>query len=67
MTRHEFLLHFRRCSRLETLEKVYEHLIHTRPATLVDIIASAYDHRKAELITGRLYDRVPAAVWTFVK
>ncbi|WP_242459393.1 Hha/YmoA family nucleoid-associated regulatory protein [Pantoea agglomerans] len=26
-----------------------------------------YDHRKAELVTGKLYDRVPEYVWPFVK
>ncbi|MBT0984297.1 hypothetical protein KJ032_24805 [Salmonella enterica subsp. enterica serovar Typhimurium] len=26
-----------------------------------------YDHRKAELTMKKLYDKVPASVWTFVR
>lgn len=67
MTRTDWLMKFRRCHALETLEKVYEHLCYTAAAAYLGDISSAYDHRKAELVTGRLYDRVPAHVWQFVK
>ncbi|EHY9623887.1 hypothetical protein K5A60_004921, partial [Salmonella enterica subsp. enterica serovar Kentucky] len=30
-------------------------------------ISGAYDHRKAELTMKKLYDKVPASVWTFVR
>ncbi len=31
------------------------------------LITSLRDHRKAELTMKKLYDKVPASVWTFVR
>lgn len=67
MTRQQWLLKFRRCTTPETLEKVYEHLCYTGDPSHEFTMTQAYDHRKAELVTGKLYDRVPEYVWHFVK
>ncbi|MBP2157417.1 Hha/YmoA family nucleoid-associated regulatory protein [Erwinia rhapontici] len=67
MTRTEWLLKFRRCQTPETLEKVYEHLSYTLDAAEETAMMQAYDHRKAELAAGKLFDRVPKHVWTYVK
>ncbi|WP_439958404.1 Hha/YmoA family nucleoid-associated regulatory protein [Rahnella sikkimica] len=67
MTKEEWLLKFRRCHTLDTLEKVYEHRKYNgEPADEVEM-TQAYDHRKAEFAAGKLFDRVPAHVWQFVK
>lgn len=67
MTREEWLLKFRRCSTLDTLEKVYEHRKYNGDADDEVEMTQAYDHRKAEFAAGKLFDRVPAHVWRFVK
>jgi len=67
MTRHAWLLKFRRCRSLETLEKIYEHLSYTLDVSHKPAMMQAYDHRKAELVMGKLFDRVPKHVWHFVK
>lgn len=63
MTKMDFLLRLRRCSRLETLEQVTSYQRHRVPASWVNEFELAADHRRAEIITGRLFDRVPQAVW----
>lgn len=67
MTRNEWLFKFRRYQNLETLDKVYEHLSYTGDCLEGLAMTQAYDHRKAELTTGKLYDRVPKHVWQYVK
>lgn len=67
MTKHEWLLKFRRCRTLDTLEKVYEHRKYAGDSADELSMTQAYDHRKAEFAAGKLFDRVPAHVWRFVK
>lgn len=67
MGKKDFLMRLRRCSTIETLEKVIDHMKDKLPtAELVDFYGAA-DHRLAELIMGKLYDKVPATVWQYVK
>ena len=67
MTRTEWLMKFRRCRNIETLEKVYEHLSYTGDPAEEFAMTQAYDHRKAEFAAGKLFDRVPKHVWQYVK
>ncbi len=67
MTRTDWLFKFRRYNTLDMLDKVYEHLYYTGDPTEEFTMTQAYDHRKAELAAGKLFDRVPAYVWHFVK
>lgn len=67
MTRTEWLYKFRRINNPDTLEKVYEHLSYTGGSAEEFVMTQAYDHRKAELAAGKLFDRVPQHVWHFVK
>ncbi|WP_162286907.1 Hha/YmoA family nucleoid-associated regulatory protein [Pantoea stewartii] len=67
MNKTDWLMKFRRCRSAETLETVYEHLMYSDHTDEQYEIIRAYDHRKAELATGKLYDRVPAHVWKFVE
>ena len=66
MTRTDWLLKFRRCQTMETLEKVYEYLSYTGDPAEEFVMTQAWDHRKAELVAGRLFDRVPKYVWQYV-
>ncbi len=58
---------FRNCTCLDTLEKVYNRLSDKAPMH-PDImnITAAYDHRKAEITMGKLYDKIPPSVWKYV-
>lgn len=67
MTRTDWLYKFRRIHNPDTLEKLYEHLSYTGDPAEEFVMTQAYDHRKAELATGKLFDRVPQHVWHFVK
>lgn len=51
---------------MDTLETVYEHLKFEGDPKEEFAFTSAYDHRKAELTVGKLFDRVPAHVWKLV-
>lgn len=67
MTRKDWLLKFRRYRNLETLEKIYEHLSYNGKSENESAMMQAYDHRKAELAAGKLFDQVPKHVWQYVK
>jgi hemolysin expression modulating protein len=62
----DYLLQFRRCQCLDTLEKVYSHMREQVTAGNEMAFLSAYDHRKAELAVGRNFDKVPASAWRYV-
>lgn len=67
MGKVDFLMQFRRCASVETLEKVIDHMKERLPdAELVEFYGAA-DHRLAELTMGKLFDKVPCSVWQFVK
>lgn len=67
MTKQEYLMRLRRCRTRDTLEKIIEKKINQAlpVAELAEFLAAA-DHRLAELITGKLFDRVPKGVWALV-
>lgn len=67
MTKTEWLMKFRRCRSLDTLETVYEHLTYDGDPKEEFAFTRAYDHRKAELAVGKIFDRVPAYIWKFVE
>lgn len=66
-TKQSYLMKFRKGSSFETLEKVFERLCEKNSGVASLEISGAYDHRKAELTMKKLYDKVPASVWTFVR
>lgn len=63
MTKMDFLLRLRRCSKLDTLELVVSHQQERMSREWVNEFELAADHRRAEIIMGKLFDRVPKAVW----
>ncbi|HEN3303471.1 TPA: hemolysin activation protein [Yersinia enterocolitica] len=66
-SKKDWLNHFRRCSTLDTLEKIYESLREKISSEQRANFEVAADHRRAEIIMNKLYDKVPAAVWRYVK
>lgn len=67
MSRDEWLMKFRHYHTLDTLEKVYDHLTYKGVSAEHYAMTQAYDHRKAELAAGRLFDRVPKHIWRYVE
>lgn len=65
--KQEWLMHLRRFKHRETLEKIIEHNSYKLNEAELSPFISAADHRLAEIITGRLYDKVPKSVWTYVR
>ncbi|ECB4072834.1 hemolysin activation protein [Salmonella enterica subsp. diarizonae] len=65
--KHEWLYQLRKCSNKETLEKVAESNRYKLSDDELEMFNSAADHRLAELTMNRLYDKVPASVWQFVR
>ncbi len=62
MTKQDWIMQRRSCVSIETLEKVIE-----LSDDELETFYAASDHRLAELTMGRLYDKIPATVWQFVK
>lgn len=66
-TKQEWLYQLRRCSSVNTLEKIICKNRYDLPDNEREAFNSAADHRLAELTMNRLYDRVPKEVWSYVR
>ncbi|HAZ3798559.1 hemolysin expression modulator Hha [Escherichia coli] len=66
-SRQEWLYRLRKCTTLTTLDKIISRNSHELTPDELEFFNSAADHRLAELMTGRLYDRVPKEVWQHVR
>ncbi|WLS81213.1 hemolysin expression modulator Hha (plasmid) [Erwinia pyri] len=66
-TRQDWLYQLRKCQHRETLEKIIEKNEHCLTADELVTFYSAADHRLAEIVMDKLFDKVPASVWQYVK
>lgn len=66
-TRKDWLLQLRKCKHRETLEKVIVKNERSLTAEELETFYSAADHRLAEIIMGKLFDKIPASVWQHVR
>ncbi|AZS59290.1 MULTISPECIES: hemolysin expression modulator Hha [Pectobacterium] len=67
MTKLDWLLRLRRCTTLDTLEKIIEKNRYTLSTNDLEIFNSAADHRLAELTMNKLYDKIPTSVWQHIR
>ncbi|EBR0439097.1 hemolysin expression modulator Hha [Salmonella enterica subsp. enterica serovar Inganda] len=67
MTKLDWLFRLRRCTSQETLERVIDKNKYSLSNDELEHFYAAVDHRLAELIMGKLYDKVPPGVWKYVK
>ncbi|EAN6189196.1 hemolysin expression modulator Hha [Salmonella enterica subsp. enterica serovar Chester] len=67
MTKLDWLFRLRRCTSQETLERVIDKNKYSLSDDELEHFYAAVDHRLAELIMGKLYDKVPPGVWKYVK
>ena len=65
--KEDWLYQLRRCQNRDTLEKVIEFNSYKLSGAELHVFMAAADHRLAEIITGKLYDKVPASAWTYVR
>ncbi|HCR3981000.1 TPA: hemolysin expression modulator Hha [Kluyvera ascorbata] len=66
MTKMDWLLKLRRINQRESLEKIIDKKYYELIDAELVVFWSAADHRLAELVMNRLYDRMPKSVWQFV-
>ncbi|HDJ1441780.1 TPA: oriC-binding nucleoid-associated protein [Serratia rubidaea] len=65
----EYLMTFRKCSSLDSLERVYDKLHYSIDNdTEMGSMYRAADHRRAELVSGKLFDlgKIPKTLWARV-
>ncbi|GKX52779.1 hemolysin expression modulator Hha [Budvicia aquatica] len=67
MNKQDWLMCLRRCTSIETLERIIDKNRYSLNEQDMEDFNSASDHRLAELTMGKLYDKVPASVWQYVK
>ncbi|WP_457913696.1 HHA domain-containing protein [Candidatus Gillettellia adelgis] len=67
MTKNDYLMRLRRCTKINTLERVIEKNKYELSDDELAIFYSAADHRLAELTMNKLYDKIPISVWKYVK
>lgn len=69
--REVYLLKFRKCSTTETLDKVFDRILdklNDEGGAINEITSlnGAYDHRRAEIYMKKIYDKIPASVWSLI-
>jgi hemolysin expression modulating protein len=62
----DFVIQLRRCRKAETLEIVCASMEKKLEGADLLTFISAVDHRRAELVTGKYYDKIPPEVWRLV-
>ncbi|EKB7612268.1 hypothetical protein OOX93_004084 [Salmonella enterica] len=67
MSKLEWLLYFRKFNNLNSLEVIIQRKSLFLNNKETYFFLSAADHRRAELIMGCLYDRVPKNIWSRVR
>ncbi|GAA0510549.1 MULTISPECIES: HHA domain-containing protein [Tatumella] len=67
LTKTDYLMRLRRCRSIDTLERVIEKNKYELSDEDLVVFYSAADHRLAELTMNKLYDKVPATVWKYVR
>ncbi|WP_272662694.1 Hha/YmoA family nucleoid-associated regulatory protein [Providencia sp. PROV111] len=63
----DFIIAFRKYKKISTLDFVVQRKKKLLTGGALDDLYSAADHRRAEIMTEQLYDRVPKSVWRWVK
>ena len=66
-TKEDWLRQLRRCSEGETLGKVVELTSQKLTGDDLGRFYMAADHRRAELVMNKLYDKIPSSVWKYVR
>lgn len=67
MTKIDYLMRLRKCTTLDTPERVIEKNKYELSDDELETFYSAADHRLAELTMNKLYDKIPAEVWKYVR
>lgn len=67
MTKIDYLMRLRKCTNIETLERVIEKNKYELSDDELVLFNSAADHRLAELTMNKLYDKIPSSVWKYVR
>jgi len=67
MNKIDYLMRLRKCTTIDTLERVIEKNKYELSDDELELFYSAADHRLEELTMNKLYDKIPVAVWKFVR
>jgi hemolysin expression modulating protein len=67
MNKIDYLMRLRKCTTIDTLERVIEKNKYELSNDELELFYSAADHRLAELTMNKLYDKIPTSVWKFVR
>ncbi len=67
LTKTDYLMRLRKCTTIDTLERVIEKNKYELSDDELELFYSAADHRLAELTMNKLYDKIPPTVWQHVK
>lgn len=67
MKKIDYLMRLRKCTTIDTLERVIEKNKYELSSDELEMFYSAADYRLAELTMNKLYDKVPTAVWKYVR
>ncbi|MGK2946607.1 MAG: hemolysin expression modulator Hha [Candidatus Malihini olakiniferum] len=66
MKKIDYLMRLRKCTTIDTLDRIIEKNKYELSSDELEMFYSAADHRLAELTMHKLYDKVPISVWKYV-
>lgn len=67
MNKQDWLFKLRQVTQQATLEKIIARKEEVLSTQELVVFYSASDHRLAELIAGKLFDKIPAHMWKIVR
>ncbi len=67
MTKTDYLMRLRKCTTIDTLDRVIEKNKYELSNDELELFYSAADHRLAELTMNKLYDKIPTVIWKYVR
>ncbi|MFS7282021.1 Hha/YmoA family nucleoid-associated regulatory protein [Serratia proteamaculans] len=67
MDKLDYLLQLRRCQTLDTLRIVSQRFSMRLQGRELESFLSASDHRRAELVIGKNFDKIPKEMWKLVR
>lgn len=66
LTQTDYLYLLRRQSSIDTIDKIVERNESRLSSHQIGLLYGAADHRKVEIITGKLFDKVPKECWKLI-
>lgn len=67
LTQRDYLFMLRKFSKIDNLDAIVAHKENTLNQDQLALLYGAADHRRVEILSGRLFDKIPKEYWHLIK